>query len=212
MSTLLIIAKAPDPGRVKTRLCPPCTPTQAAALAEAALADTLHAGLASGASRRVLVLDGQPGAWLPAGFEVVAQRGRGLDERLGSAFEDARPGPALVVGMDTPQVTSELLDDGLVRLVEPGIEAVIGGASDGGYWAIGLRRPDRRALRGVPMSVASTGEAQRARLRELGLRVHELPALRDVDRFEDALAVAASAPSTRFAATLAAIVSAPARA
>ena len=71
MTTLLVIAKEPRPGRVKTRLTPPFTPEEAAALAEAALADTLDAVARTPAERRVLVLDGTPGPWLPAGFEVV---------------------------------------------------------------------------------------------------------------------------------------------
>ncbi len=111
-----MIAKAPVPGRVKTRLCPPCTPAGAAALAEAALGDTLAAVARSRrAGRRVLVLDGEPGPWLPRGFEVVPQRGDGLAERLAAAFADVG-GPALLIGMDTPQVSPALLDDGLRAL------------------------------------------------------------------------------------------------
>src|SRR4029453_10639579 len=87
-ATLIVIAKAPVPGRVKTRLCPPCTPAQAAALAEASLRDTLAAAARCGASRRVVALDGAPGSWLPDGFEVIPQRGSGLAERLSAAFAD----------------------------------------------------------------------------------------------------------------------------
>ncbi|NEA82606.1 glycosyltransferase, partial [Actinospica acidiphila] len=76
--TLLVIAKEPRPGRVKTRLTPPFTPEEAAALAEAALADTLDAVARTPARRRVLVLDGSPGPWLPAGVEVVPQCAGGL--------------------------------------------------------------------------------------------------------------------------------------
>ncbi|MFC9290815.1 glycosyltransferase, partial [Streptomyces sp. NPDC057052] len=68
MSTLLVIAKEPLPGRVKTRLTPPFAPWEAAALAEAALADTLAAVAAAPAVRRRLVLDGAPGPWLPPGL------------------------------------------------------------------------------------------------------------------------------------------------
>jgi rSAM/selenodomain-associated transferase 1 len=199
---LVVLAKAPRPGRSKTRLCPPCTPQDAATLARAALADTLDAVLATPASRRGLVLDGPAGDWLPAGFEVVAQRGDGLDERLAHAFADVG-GPALLVGMDTPQVTPADLADGLERLMAPGIDAVLGPAADGGYWAIGLREARPRAFLGVPMSTARTGRAQHARLRRLGLRVALLPALRDVDRIADARAVAALAPAGRFARALA---------
>jgi uncharacterized protein len=199
---LIVIAKAPAPGRSKTRLCPPCTPEQAARLAEASLADTLRAVLATPAARRVVVLDGEPGAWLPDGCEVVVQRGGGLDERLAHAFEDVG-GPALLIGMDTPQVTPELLRDAARRLHER--DAVLGPAVDGGFWALGLTRLDRSLLLGVPMSVAHTGRVQRARLRAAGLRVGMLPALRDVDRIDDARAVAADAPRGRFARALEAI-------
>src|SRR5690242_2238203 len=106
---LIVIAKAPVPGKVKTRLCPPCTPAQAADLARAALRDTLTAALAARAGRRVLVLEGMPGPWLPDGFEVIAQHGDGLAERLGAAFADVGES-AFLVGMDTPQVTPAQLD------------------------------------------------------------------------------------------------------
>jgi rSAM/selenodomain-associated transferase 1 len=200
---LLVIAKAPRPGRVKTRLTPPCTPAQAAALATAALADTLAAvARARRAARRVLVLDGEPGGWVPDGFAVVPQRGGGLASRLAGAFEDVG-GPAFLVGMDTPQVTPALLDAGLAAL--GAADASFGAALDGGYWGIGLRRPDPEAFEGVPMSRDDTGAVQRARLAELGLRTAVLPSLRDVDTMADARAVAAEAPGTRFAAAMAAI-------
>ncbi|MFG3099176.1 DUF2064 domain-containing protein [Streptomyces sp. NPDC048182] len=196
--TLLVIAKEPRAGRVKTRLTPPFTPAEAAALAEAALADTLHAVAAAPARRRVLVLDGAPGPWLPPGFEVVPQCAGGLDERLADAFAGCA-GPALLIGMDTPQVTPELLTVDLA-----GCDACLGPAEDGGFWALGLARPDPALLRGVPMSTPVTGAAQRARLRAAGLRVRDLPPLRDVDTAADARAVAALAPESRFAARLAA--------
>jgi rSAM/selenodomain-associated transferase 1 len=198
--TLAVIAKAPEAGRSKTRLCPPCTPAQAAGLAAAALADTLAAMAATPATRRVVVLDGAPGSWLPRGFEVIRQRGDGLAERLAAGFEDIG-GPAVVLGMDTPQVSARLLTLALRRLARA--DAVLGPAPDGGYWAIGLRREARAAFDGVPMSAPRTWAAQRARLRELGLRTAPLPPLRDVDDIADAHAVAALAPRTRFARELA---------
>jgi rSAM/selenodomain-associated transferase 1 len=198
---LLVIAKAPVPGRVKTRLTPPCTPEEAAALALAALEDTLAAALATrGASRRVLVLEGEPGPWLPTGFEVIAQRGGDLAERLAAAFADAA-GPAFLIGMDTPQVTPALLDAGLAAVARG--EAAFGPALDGGYWGIGLPRPDAAVFDGVPMSKDRTGAVQRARLAALGQKTVDLPPLLDVDTIADARAVAAAAPAGRFAAALA---------
>ncbi|MET8682854.1 DUF2064 domain-containing protein [Streptomyces sp. NPDC004732] len=197
MTTLLVIAKAPLPGRVKTRLTPPFSPHEAARLAEAALVDTLHAVAAAPAERRVLVLDGAPGPWLPPGFEVVPQCAGGLDERLAAAFAGCA-GPALLIGMDTPQVTPELL-----TVDFEGREALFGPAEDGGFWALGLAAPDPELLRGVPMSTPTTGAIQRQRLVAAGLRVGDLPSLRDVDTAADAEAVAAGAPHGRFAAELA---------
>ncbi|MFE5620524.1 DUF2064 domain-containing protein [Streptomyces virginiae] len=196
MSTLLVIAKAPVPGRVKTRLTPHFTPQQAAELARAALEDTLAAVLATPARRRVLVLDGQPGPWVPAGIEVVPQCAGGLDVRLAAAFALA-DGPALLIGMDTPQVTPSLLAPGLDFTETDGW---FGPADDGGFWALGLAEPVPALLLGVPMSVAHTGEVQRQRLTEAGLAVRDLPELCDVDTPADAERVAAAAPRTRFAA------------
>jgi rSAM/selenodomain-associated transferase 1 len=201
---LIVIAKAPVAGRVKTRLCPPCTPAQAAELAEAALRDTLNAAArATRAGRRVVALDGTPGAWLPDGFETIAQRGDGLAERLAAAFADVGE-PAFLVGMDTPQLTPELLDAGLDAVAADG--CAFGAALDGGYWGIGLHTAAPAVFAGVPMSTAHTGAAQRAQMGLLGLRPRSLPTLSDVDTFEDALAVAAEAPGTRFAEQVAALM------
>lgn len=203
--TYIVIAKAPMPGRSKTRLCPPCTPEQAAGLAEAALRDTLDAVLAAPAGRRAIVLEGEPGDWLPDGFEVLPQRGDGLDERLAGAFEDVAAdatGGAVLVGMDTPQVTPEHLTNAWDALQAQGTDAVLGHAPDGGYWSIGLRVHDRDLFVGVPMSTDDTGRDQEARLRERRLSVSLLPELRDVDLIDDARAVAALAPGTLFARTL----------
>ena len=194
--TVAVIAKAPAPGRSKTRLCPPLSPVQAAALAEAALRDTLRAVLDTPGVRAAVILDGPAGSWLPAGLEVVRQRGDGLDQRLANAFSDLA-GPTLIVGMDTPQVTPALLEDGVRALRSA--PAVLGPALDGGYWAIGMRDPDPRALLGVAMSSPATLSAQRLRFRELGVTVADLPALRDVDTYADADAVASCAPDTAFA-------------
>ncbi|MGW2565202.1 TIGR04282 family arsenosugar biosynthesis glycosyltransferase [Streptomyces sp. NPDC001537] len=195
MPTLLVIAKEPRPGRVKTRLTPPFTPREAAALAEAALADTLDTVARTPADRRVLVLEGEPGPWLPPGFELVRQCPGGLDERLAAAFAHCT-GPALLIGMDTPQVTPELLTVDFADC-----DAYFGPAEDGGFWALGLADPDPSLLLGVPMSTPRTGAVQRARL--AGLRVRDLPRLRDVDTAYDAELVARTTPTGRFATRLA---------
>ena len=105
-ATIMVLAKAPRPGRVKTRLQSRFSPEQASALARAALLDTLDAVQAHDVGRRVLVLEGEPGPWAPLGFEVSRQAEGDLSERIAAALEGVLPGdgPALLIGMDTPQV------------------------------------------------------------------------------------------------------------
>jgi glycosyltransferase A (GT-A) superfamily protein (DUF2064 family) len=202
---VIVFAKAPVPGRVKTRLCPPCTPEQAAEVAEAALADTLDAGRASGADRVVLALAGPPGDWLPPGVVVVDQGHGPFNARLATAWRAAR-GPAIQVGMDTPQVRPEELTAALTQL--DAHDSVLGLAPDGGWWAIGMRSPRTDVFEGIPASAGDTGLHQLARLRDVGLDPALLEECCDVDTWGDAIAVARLAPSTRFAAAVATIAGA----
>lgn len=206
MSTLVVIAKTPVPGRVKTRLTPPFTPEQAAALAEAALEDTLHAVRESDVRHRLLVLDGAPRAPWQRDFTVVPQVPGTLDRRLAAAFlaaAERAPGPVLLVGMDTPQINPDLLRSCLPGDAE---DATLGPADDGGFWCLAIREPHRRDLDallvGVPMSTDHTGADQLRRLRRAGLRVRLAPTLRDVDTVADADHVAALIPHSRFGARL----------
>lgn len=208
---LVVIAKEPVPGRVKTRLCPPCTPDEAAAIAAGAIADTLASVAATPASRRVVALDGQAGAWLADGFDVVVQRSGGLANRLFGAFEDCfhvSTDPVVLIGMDTPQVTVDhLLRAGMA--LESGADAVMGMAPDGGYWLIGLRHLHPAAFAGVPMSADDTGAAQLERLQQCGYHVALTEELRDVDDARDAVDVAAQIPGSRFAAAVEAVFGPP---
>lgn len=194
---VLVMAKSPVAGLVKTRLCPPCTPQQAAELAEAALADTLDAVAACGADRRIVALDGAPGPWLPPGFEVVPQATGPFDQRLAAAWT-AAGGPGVQIGMDTPQVTAGLLDETLGALDRA--PAALGLAMDGGWWAIALRTPDPQIFLDVPMSTSGTGAAQLDRMRGLGLEVTMLPSLVDLDTITDLAAVIESGSAIRTAA------------
>jgi uncharacterized protein len=219
---IVVIAKAPVPGLVKTRLTPPFTPVEAATLAEAALTDTLEAAARAPFARRVLALAGAsatlhsrrgaaaragwaPAGGLPRGFEVTGQRGEGLDERIAAAFDDAYarlPVPIVLIGMDTPQVTPRLLENVTRPLARGDADAVFGPARDGGFWLLGLRRPDPSLILGVPMSQTHTGRGQLSRLLRASLRVRLAPELIDVDTAADAQEVARAAPDSRFAATL----------
>ena len=211
MTQLLVITKAPVPGRSKTRLSPPCTPEQAARIAAAAVGDTLDAVRATAVDRRVVALDGEPDGLDLSGCTVVPQVDGDLGARLAAAFAAAMDDdvPTLLIGMDTPQVTPGLLTRCLQELVAAGPgTAVLGAAADGGWWALGLHSPSpARVLADVPMSRDDTGESTRAALVAAGLVVRGLPVLSDIDRFEDAVAVAARcAPGSRTARVVAEVV------
>jgi len=200
-SQLLLITKAPVPGRSKTRLTPPCTPEQAAAIAAAAVGDTLDTVRATEVGRRVVALDGEPGELDLSGCVVVPQVDGDLGTRLAAAFAAAMDGPdrdrpTLLIGMDTPQVSPGLLTAGLERLVDAGPgTAVLGVAPDGGWWALGLHSPTPAGvLAEVPMSQDDTAECTREALVGAGLTVLDLPVLTDIDHFPDAVSVAAECP------------------
>jgi len=196
---VLVMAKAPVEGRVKTRLCPPCTPAEAAVVAEAALSDTLEAVARCRADRRIIALDGEPGPWLPPTFEVLPQRGGRFDERLANAWADAG-GDGIQIGMDTPHVGPGVLDGLLDGLDGPGRPAVLGHASDGGWWVIGLAGADPFAVfRGIPVSTPITGQEQERRLRACGFRVVAGPVMQDIDTWADLEEVTELAPGTRTA-------------
>jgi uncharacterized protein len=215
---LLLVAKAPVPGLAKTRLCPPASLGQAAEIAAAALLDTLDAVLGTPHVLPVVALTGELALArraselrrLLAHTEVIGQRGDGLAARLAAAHADAgtrHPGlPVLQIGMDTPQLTPDLLGAAMDQLAN-GSEAVLGPAADGGWWALGLREPCHAAvLREVPMSRPDTEAHTRDALRRRGLRVDALPALSDVDTMKDAEVVARFAKGTRFGLAVAEVV------
>jgi glycosyltransferase A (GT-A) superfamily protein (DUF2064 family) len=219
---VLVVAKAPVPGQVKTRLCPPATPRQAASVAAAALLDTLDAVRATPGVTPVLayagrLADAERGGDIRsalAGWHLVPQRGATFADRLAGAHADAAahaPGrPVLQIGMDTPQVRPAALTASLDRL--SAADAVLGPAVDGGWWALGLRDPRHaEALRAVPMSTSETADLTRTALTRRRLRVVDAQILSDVDNWEDALAVARAVPGSRFAAAVAKVSAVVAR-
>jgi glycosyltransferase A (GT-A) superfamily protein (DUF2064 family) len=198
---LTVIAKEPRAGFVKTRLCPPCTPGQAAEVAAAALTETLDAvdeivvvaaDAGYGAIEPVLLFDGDASEWKRPGYTVVAQRGDGLAARLRNAFDEL--GPGLIVGMEAPAAVWAL--GGAVPALRAGID-VLGLAVDGGYWMIGLHRVDPAVFDGVPMSTSSTGLAQLARMHALGRQVRMLRMEHDLDTVADLRRIARQAGPAR---------------
>jgi glycosyltransferase A (GT-A) superfamily protein (DUF2064 family) len=200
VTTLVLIAKEPLPGKVKTRLNPPLTLEQAAELAAACIDDTLAVVASLPPGRRILFFEGARAPAAAADFELFEQPIGTLDVRLGALF-DACCGPTVLIGMDTPQLSAQDLAPAF-RPWPDDIDAWFGPAVDGGFWALGMREPRGDLVRGIPMSQADTGGNQLDRLEAAGMKVGLLATLTDVDTIEDALTVAAEAPDSRFARAL----------
>jgi uncharacterized protein len=201
---LSVIAKEPKPGFVKTRLCPPCTPEQAATIAAAGLLDTLdaidavviHASSAGYQLTPTLIFEGDATDWVRSGYEVVKQRGGGLEERLANAYDDI--GPGFIVGMESPHAVATIA--AALQAVSEGEDA-LGLAEDGGYWGIGLGSVDPKVFRNVPMSASNTGLAQLAQLHRLQRSVYLLPQVRDLDTIADVQAAAIRTGNSRLETT-----------
>jgi glycosyltransferase A (GT-A) superfamily protein (DUF2064 family) len=209
--TLLVVAKAPEPGRAKTRLAATVGDRVAAEIAAAALLDTLDAVAAAPVAARVVALTGKLEAAVGAAdirrrlesFTVIGQRGVDFADRLANAHADASSAsgghPVLQIGMDTPQVTDQLLAHCSRRLLQA--QAVLGMACDGGWWVLGLQTPAAAEyLRSVPMSQPDTGELTLKALRDNGIDVTSVEVLTDFDVVDDVVAVRnACDPASRFA-------------
>lgn len=202
---VLVVAKAPVPGHVKTRLGALIGDDRAADLAAAALLDTLDAcrgaeavGHLSLAGDLRAAMRSEAITAALAGWSVTPQQGDGFAERLVRAHHDAGPGVVVQIGMDTPQATAaDLLT---VADAMSGHDAVLAPATDGGWWALARREPDVvRHLGQVAMSTDRTCVDTRAALERAGARVGHAVELRDVDTVDDAELVAGLAPTTRFA-------------
>jgi glycosyltransferase A (GT-A) superfamily protein (DUF2064 family) len=207
---VLVMAKAPVAGQVKTRLGAHVGDDVAAHLAAACVLDTLavcrevfedcHVALAGDLRAAV-----QHSALVEAlaGWTVHPQRGNGFAERLANAHHDvasAAGAPVVQIGMDTPHVSGAELA-AVAGLVGDGNDAVLGPAQDGGWWVLAVTDPAlARPLAGVEMSTARTYVDTLAALRLVGATVATTAVLRDVDEAPDADHAASTAPGTLFAA------------
>ncbi len=207
--TVLVVAKAPVPGLAKTRLAVTLGDELAADIAAAALLDTLDAVAQTPASARVVAMTGDldracRGAEIRErlrSFTVIGQRGDDFADRLANAHADAAVSgqPVLQIGMDTPQVSAELLTDCARALLTT--PALLGMARDGGWWVLGVAdAATAECLREVPMSQDDTGAVTLGALRDTGFTVKLVEELLDVDTVDDIpLVRAACRPESRFA-------------
>jgi len=190
---IVMFAKRPEPGRVKTRMSPQLTPEQAAQLYACLLDDALEA--TSVAARQqgleaVLAVHpagacGELAARCPPLFRVVAQRGADLAARMEHAVAEAAAGGArriLLRGSDSPTLDSAVVGEALEALDR--VDLVVCPDRDGGYSLIGLREPVR-GLFSHPMSTGSVLEDTLANAARAGLTVHSLAPRFDLDRIGD---------------------------
>lgn len=191
MTRLMIFAKAPQPGAVKTRLIPALGADGAAALARAMLDHTLQQALAAGLDAE-LCMSPAPGdpAWhgvaLPAGVACTAQGEGDLGERMDRAMQRAlalQRGPVLLIGTDCPALSSEHLREAARQLAAH--DAVMLPVADGGYVLIGLRTPCPAIFRYMAWSSSTVAAETLQRLAALDLDVWRGPVLHDIDNAAD---------------------------
>lgn len=186
------MTKAPRAGQVKTRLTPPLTQEEAAALNRCFLRDTAAAisitaeqGIAQGIAVYTPVgAEGDYEKILPSHFQLLPQRGKTLDERLINASEDLlRLGfeSFCLIGSDSPTVPSEAFVQAVEILARPGDELVLGPSEDGGYYLIGLKTVRRSLFANIAWSTKRVLEQTVERAHEMNMHVTLLPAWYDVD-------------------------------
>ena len=191
-STLLVFTRVPAPGRVKRRLVPALGAAGAAALYRSMVKRTLAVARGSGLSRVILCYYGKaPGPWLRAcasnrRIPLRRQQGDDLGTRMHSALSAALAGggAALLVGCDCPTLTAADLAAAAEKLHQ-GYDAALGPCTDGGYYLVGLRRPQPRLFHGIPWGGPRVMARTLERCREQGLRYWLAPQRRDLDRPAD---------------------------
>jgi rSAM/selenodomain-associated transferase 1 len=192
LCALAIMTKAPEPGKVKTRLTPPLTPQEAAAINKCFLRDLGQAIAAAcaespGYGVGVYTPVGAEQAYegvLPPNFLLLTQRGNGFGERLTAAVEDLFAvgfESVCLINSDSPTVPASSFIEAVNTLGRPGDRIVLGPSDDGGYYLIGLKRTHRRLFEEIDWSTERVLGQTVARASEIGLEVHRLPAAFDVD-------------------------------
>lgn len=192
LCALSVMTKVPRAGRVKTRLTPPLTPEEAAALNICFLRDTTTAitlATAEGEARGIGVYTppGEEAAYaniLPHEFELILQRGDLFGERLTAAAEDLFAvgfASVCLIDSDSPTVPQSAYSDAARMLSQPGDRIVLGPSDDGGYYLIGMKQLHRRLFQEIDWSTERVAEQTIARAQEIGLPIEMLPTWYDVD-------------------------------
>jgi rSAM/selenodomain-associated transferase 1 len=192
---LVVVAKEPVPGKVKTRFIPQLSPADAAGLYRCSLHDRItEISALNGVDRAI--------AYTPEdardtftelsldGFELFAQRGKGLGERLNNIFQDnlARGYQAVsIVDSDSPDLPKSIINESFGLLLSKQAEVVLGPCHDGGYYLVGLRKPYPELFRNIPWSTKNVLSTTLEKAGKMGLNVRLLSRWNDLDTFEDIL-------------------------
>ena len=197
---LIIMAKQPIPGQVKTRLCPPLTPEEAAEFASTFLSDSVASAKQANCAEVVLAYSPATARdWFAErfpGIALIPQQGNDLGERLKNVLDAAwklRYQPCVVIGTDSPDLPNTYLQEAFEAL-RPGSEShdlVLGPSEDGGYYLIGLKWRHPELFTEITWSTNQVLEQTLQRANSLHLRVHLLPTWQDVDTFADLQALQA---------------------
>ena len=193
---VVLMAKAPSARRVKTRLCPPLQPREAARLYACMLGDTAAEISAMSHVRRYLFLDPPETADTLSGppfsaFELFPQRGRDLGDRMRDGAATAFRGGArrvVIAGADCPSLSAGTVRRAF-RELSTGASVVLGPSADGGYYLVGLSFEEERLFRGFRWGTPEVLRTTAARCRILSAPFSFLPPSRDVDSGEDLLAL-----------------------
>ncbi|HKX11031.1 MAG TPA: TIGR04282 family arsenosugar biosynthesis glycosyltransferase [Stellaceae bacterium] len=189
---LAVMAKAPRSGEVKTRLVPPLKAEEAAILSTCFLKDVTANFLAAAESAPLAgyIAYSPPGsgavfrALVPPEIELLPSRRAGLGHSLLDATEDLLAsgyGAACLVNSDSPTLPTSILIEAAEALQAPGDRVILGPASDGGYYLIGLKRPHRQLFEEIAWSTDRVFRQTVERAASIGLDVVTLPAWYDVD-------------------------------
>jgi rSAM/selenodomain-associated transferase 1 len=193
---LVVMAKRPEAGATKTRLCPPLTPERAAALYACFLADVVETARATartvpGLIPAIAYAPADAAAYFRAlapDFALVPQTGATLGERLAAVMGDATASghvQAAAINSDSPSLPAAYLAQAFAALDDPATDVVFGPCDDGGYYLIGWKRPHPSLVRDVGMSTPHTLADSLALAGAAGLRVALLPPWYDVDEPAD---------------------------
>jgi len=189
--SIAIFAKAPIAGFVKTRLIPRLGADGAAALQQRLIEQTVRVACEVELAQVVLWCTPDCGhdvfKSLAARYPITleTQSGADLGARMHRAIlAGAEAGPVLLIGTDCAVLTVEVLSRA-AELFRAGADAVIVPVEDGGYVLIGLKRPTPELFAGIAWGRSTVMGETRARAREAGIRLEELPVLWDIDRVED---------------------------